>query len=490
MQNDMDKYHRLFEDSVVGMWWATFEDGVVLEANPAMRRLFGVDSFEGIRARDFYVRSEDRERVKEQLRRTGVVRDLEILYKRKDGSQFWGSHSAWLYADQGIIEGIMIDVSHRRWAEDALRRSEAKYKTLFNCANDAIFIIRNGEVIDCNLQTLKMFGCRLEEILAAQSPIRFSPPLQPNGKNTKAKFFEKIEKALSGEPQSFEWKHYRHDGAPFDAEVSLNRIELDGEALIQAIVRDITERKQAEESIRKANEDLRHRSAELEVLNKELEAFSYSVSHDLRAPLRAIDGFSQAILEDYHDQVDEEGQDFLRRIQAASRHMARLIDDILLLSRISRAELRHGAVKLSALASAVAAELQKASGKQQVDFIAAPGIEVKGDPNLLRIVMENLLNNAYKFMGNKSGTIEFGMIVQDEKPVYFVRDTGVGFDMAYANKLFAPFQRLHREDEFEGIGIGLATVQRVIHRHGGHIWAEGEVGKGATFYFTLRMEME
>jgi light-regulated signal transduction histidine kinase (bacteriophytochrome) len=228
----------------------------------------------------------------------------------------------------------------------------------------------------------------------------------------------------------------------------------------------------------------------LEVLNKELEAFSYSVSHDLRAPLRAIDGFSQAILEDYHDQVDEEGQDFLRRIQAASRHMARLIDDILLLSRISRAELRHGAVKLSALASAVAAELQKASGKQQVDFIAAPGIEVKGDPNLLRIVMENLLNNAYKFMGNKSGTIEFGMIVQDEKPVYFVRDTGVGFDMAYANKLFAPFQRLHREDEFEGIGIGLATVQRVIHRHGGHIWAEGEVGKGATFYFTLRMEME
>ncbi|OPX96429.1 MAG: Phytochrome-like protein cph1 [Syntrophorhabdus sp. PtaB.Bin006] len=485
MHNDINRYHRLFEDSVVGMWWATFEDGVILEANPAMHRLFGVESFEGTRAIDFYARSKDRERVKEQLLQVGAVHDLEILYRKKDGTEFWGSHSAWLYPEQGIIEGIMIDVSHRRWTEEALRRSEAKYKTLFNCANDAIYIIRDSEIIDCNPQTLKVFGCSLKEILAAQSPIRFSPPLQPNGKDTRVKFFEKIGKTLSGESQFFEWKHYRHDGTPFDAEVSLNRIELDGEVLVQAIVRDITERKQAEERIRKANEDLRRRSAELEALNKELEAFSYSVSHDLRAPLRAIDGFSQALLEDYHDKVDEEGQDFLRRVRAASQHMARLIDDILVLSRISRAELRYGTVELSAMASAVAEELQKAGGKEQIDFVAVPGIVAKGDPNLLRIVMENLLNNAYKFMGSKKGTIEFGMVVEDEKPVYFVRDTGVGFDMAYANKLFTPFQRLHREDEFEGIGIGLATVQRIIHRHGGHIWAEGEVGKGATFYFTL-----
>jgi PAS domain S-box-containing protein len=485
MENDTNKYHRLFEDSVVGMWWATFEDGVVIEVNPAMLRLFGVDSFEGTRAADFYVRSDDRERIKEQLLRNGAVHDVEILFKRKDGSEFWGSHSAWFYPDQGVIEGIMIDVSHRRWAEDALRRSEAKYKTLFNCANDAIYIIRDSEIIDCNPQTLKMFGCTQEEILAAQSPIRFSPPLQPNGKDTRVKFFEKIGKTLAGEPQFFEWKHYRYDGTPFDAEVSLNRIELDGEILVQAIVRDITERKQAEEKIRKANEDLRRRSAELEVLNKELEAFSYSVSHDLRAPLRAIDGFSQALLEDYYDHVDEQGQDFLRRVRAASQHMARLIDDILVLSRISRAELRYGTVDLSALVTTVAAELQKTSAKEQIDFIAAPGVTVKGDPNLLRIVVENLLSNAYKFMGNKSGTIEFGTVMQDGRPVCFVRDTGVGFDMAYMNKLFTPFQRLHRDDEFEGIGIGLATVQRIIHRHGGHIWAEGEVGKGATFYFTL-----
>jgi light-regulated signal transduction histidine kinase (bacteriophytochrome) len=223
----------------------------------------------------------------------------------------------------------------------------------------------------------------------------------------------------------------------------------------------------------------------LEAVNKELEAFSYSVSHDLRAPLRAIDGFSQALLEDYHDLLDEQGQDFLTRVRVASQRMASLIDDILKLSRISRTEMRYTTVNLSAIASAIATELQDMDIERKVEFIIQPNIIVKGDANLFGIVMENLLNNAYKFTGNKSGKIEFGKTTHEGNPVFFVRDNGVGFDMAYANKLFVPFQRLHRDDEFEGIGIGLATVQRIIHRHGGHIRAEGEVDKGATFYFTI-----
>lgn len=485
MRNYNEKYHNLFENSVVGIFRASFDEGIMLEENQAMRNLFGLDSFEGTRSTDYYVRPEEREDMKEILRQKGSVNNLEILYKRKDGSEFWGSHSARLYDEQDIIEGIIIDISSRKWAEEALRKSEAKYRTLFDSANDAIFIWKNGKIIDCNARTLKMFGCTMDEMMTGEPSLIFLPPLQPDGKDSKESALEKINAAAAGEHQFFEWKHCRKDGTLFDAEVSLNRIELNGKVLVQSILRDATERKQAEERIRKANEDLIRRSAELEAVNKELEAFSYSVSHDLRAPLRAIDGFSQALLEDYHDQLDEQGQDFLMRVRAASQRMASLIDDILNLSRISRTELRYMTVDLSAVVSTIATELQNTGNGHKVDFIIQPDITVKGDPNLLRIVMENLLNNAYKFTANKSGRIEFGAATHEGNRELFVRDNGVGFDMAYANKLFVPFQRLHRDDEFEGIGIGLATVQRIIHRHGGHIRAEGEVDKGASFYFTI-----
>jgi PAS domain S-box-containing protein len=485
MRDHNEKYHNLFENSVVGIFRASFDEGIMLEENQAMRNLFGQDSFEGTRSADYYVRPEDREEMKKILLQKGSVHNLEILYKRKDGSEFWGSHSARLYAEQDIIEGIIIDISSRKWAEEALRKSEAKYRMLFDSANDAIFIWKNGKIIDCNACTLKMFDCTMDEMINGESSLIFLPPLQPDGRDSKEKALEKLNAAAAGETQFFEWKHCRKDGTLFNAEVSLNRIELGGEVLIQAILRDITERKQSEGRIRKANEDLMRRSFELEAVNKELEAFSYSVSHDLRAPLRAIDGFSQALLEDYHDQLDEQGQDFLMRVRAASQRMAILIDDILKLSRISRTDLRYSAVDLSALASAIATELHNTDSGRKVDFIIQPDIVVKGDINLLRIVMENLLNNAYKFTENKNGKIEFGTTNHEGNHELFVRDNGVGFDMAYANKLFVPFQRLHRDDEFEGIGIGLATVQRIIHRHGGHIRAEGEVDKGASFYFTI-----
>ncbi len=231
-------------------------------------------------------------------------------------------------------------------------------------------------------------------------------------------------------------------------------------------------------------------SQDLEDANRELEAFSYSVSHDLRAPLRSIDGFSQILLEDYAEELDEEGKHYLARVRAASQRMGRLIDDLLGLSRVTRSALNRRRVDLSALAEEVAGELREANPERSVAFSAQKGLEVWGDTRLLRVALENLIGNAWKFTSKKSeAKIEFGLDEglsrRGRVPVYYVRDNGAGFEMSYADKLFGAFQRLHGASEFEGTGIGLATAQRVVRRHGGRIWAEGEVGRGATFYFTL-----
>ncbi len=236
----------------------------------------------------------------------------------------------------------------------------------------------------------------------------------------------------------------------------------------------------------RVEEALKQRTLELEASNKELESFSYTVSHDLRAPLRTLDGFSQAVLEDYSDKLDEEGKKWLQGIRGASQRMAQLIDDILGLSRVVRAELHMQNISLSEIARSVAAELQAAQPERRVEFRIADGLEAHGDPNLLRVALTNLLGNAFKFTARcPQAVIEFSSIERDGLLYYFVRDNGAGFDMAYADKLFRAFQRLHAASEFPGTGIGLATVQRIIQRHGGSIRAEGKPGQGAAFYFSL-----
>ena len=258
------------------------------------------------------------------------------------------------------------------------------------------------------------------------------------------------------------------------------------EARIYAVARDVTGAKQDEARMLVLTQELARRNAQLAALNHELEAFSYSVSHDLRAPLRSIDGFSQVLLEDYADRLDAEGKDALQRVRRAATSMAELIDALLALSRLSRVELQTEPVDASALALTIADGLRQAAPERQVDFVIAPNLTVDADPTLLQALLENLLNNAWKYSGPRDvARIEFGSVDRDGETVYFVRDNGVGFDMAYVDKLFGAFQRLHHQSEFVGTGVGLATVQRIAHRHGGRVWAEGAVDQGATFYVAL-----
>jgi signal transduction histidine kinase len=240
------------------------------------------------------------------------------------------------------------------------------------------------------------------------------------------------------------------------------------------------------ENLQHYAENLAEQTTHLIAANRELDAFSYSVSHDLRAPLRAVDGFSQALLDDYNDALDDAGRDFLHRLRAESQRMGQLIDDLIGLSRLSRTDLQMAEIDLSAMVCHIAAELQETDLARNVEFAIQDGVHAYGDERLLHLALQNLLGNAWKFTARQPrARIEFGCIDRGQPVEFYVRDNGAGFDMAYANKLFGPFQRLHAMEEFAGTGIGLATVQRIVHRHGGSVRAEGAVGEGATFYFRL-----
>ncbi|MFZ3137688.1 MAG: PAS domain S-box protein [Thermodesulfovibrionales bacterium] len=382
---------------------------------------------------------------------------------------------------EDINRRLEDEIIERKQIEKSLKEAEARYRNLFEQSPDGIVLMDPATTLptEFNETAHRQLGYSRDEFI--QMRVSDYEAIE-KPEDTKAR----IENILREGRDDFDTRHRTKNGEIKNILVTVQMLDLYGKPVFHCIYRDITELKQAEEEISELNAMLQRRALELEAINKELEAFSYSVSHDLRAPLRSIDGFSQALLEDYFEKLDGEGRDYLQRIRRASQHMGQLIDDLLNLSRVARNEMHQDLVDLSELVRTIASDLQTARGDRIVKFIIEEGVMVKGDARLLTILLENLIGNAWKFTGKTSDSIiQFGVIQYEGKQAYFIRDNGAGFDMTYANKLFGAFQRLHTQAEFPGTGIGLAIVYRIVQRHGGKVWAEGEAGKGATFYFTL-----
>lgn len=363
------------------------------------------------------------------------------------------------------------------------------FERILEFVPDAMVVINSkGRIVFVNSQTEKLFGYKRETLLGHTIqkliPERFTTSHAQHIKHYLSK------PAVRPMGIGLELLGRCKNGREIAVEISLSPLETEEGVFGMSAIRDVTLRKQHENAIKKLNQDLEQRvierTAELTASNKELEAFCYSVSHDLRSPLRGITGFSQALIEDFSDVLEGQGLNYLERIRNAGNMMGELIDELLVLSRVTRREMRIEQVDLSLLAKDLVSEFKQREPDRKVTCLIADHLIVSGDLRLLQNVLQNLLSNAWKFTAQQAeATIEFGMKHQNGHSEYYIRDNGAGFDMAYADKLFGPFQRLHRKSEFTGNGIGLATVQRILHRHGGEIWAEGLVNKGATFYFRL-----
>ncbi len=396
-----------------------------------------------------------------------------------------------------VYQSIGEDITERKRAEEELMKSERRFRSILDNSLDAVYKL--------NLETSTYdFASPSCEQVMGYTPDEFISwgvkgtisLMHPGDIERLAEHFDKltansatIEENISPVIE-YRFKHKKLGYRWMSDTRTVIFDDANNPTAIIGSVRDVTERKQIEDEIRLLNAELEQRvierTAQLETTNRELEAFAYSVSHDLRAPLRSIDGFSQALLEDYTRDLDAEGQDYLQRVRKASQRMGQLIDDLLKLSRLTRGEMRREIVDLSALAQTITSDLQNTQPEHRTECLITPDLSATGDAHLLRVVLENLLGNAWKFTSKRTqARIEFGVTELEGESAYFVRDNGAGFDMAYADKLFDAFQRLHRMTEFPGTGIGLATVQRIIHRHGGRVWAEGAVEQGATFYFVL-----
>ncbi|HEY8932355.1 MAG TPA: PAS domain S-box protein [Rariglobus sp.] len=542
LSNSEARYRALYRDNPV-MLFTLDSMGTVLAVNPSGISQLGysLDELEGQSVLKVF-HPDDQEDVARQfqtcLRHPGQVQHWQFRKIRKDGVMLWVDELAQPVRDlNGEVNVLVVcqDITERKRAEEeirvlnttleqrvqdrtrALAESEKRFHTIYDTAPVSIWQEDWSEVIadlaalraggvtdfdayfrqhpefvgraleavkirDVNQWTVDMFAARTKAQLLASLGTVFATP------DTLPGFVGELVALAEGK------QTYR-------TEMSLNTVAGDtircflamafpppgtgsGDVLVSVL--DITERKRSEQSVRDLNEQLAARALALELANKELESFSYSVSHDLRGPLRTLDGFSRALLEDYAERLDDEGKDYLLRIRKASQRMGHLIDDMLHLAQVSRSELHREPVNLSALARTVAEGLRAAEPERKIEFVIQPDLTVGGDPRLLQIVMENLFGNACKFSRDRDlARIEFGRTVRDGAAAYYVRDNGVGFDMAYVHKLFGAFHRLHTSAEFPGTGIGLATVQRIVHRHGGVVAAESRPGEGSVFYFTL-----
>ena len=363
--------------------------------------------------------------------------------------------------------------------------TEPTFQAMLDAAPDAMVGVReDGVIVMANIQTEAVFGYAHPELLGRSVELLVPESARGVHPSHRDAYFREprtrpmgIGLALTGR---------RADGTEFPAEISLSSIETEDGTVAIAAIRDVTDRRRAEVETREARAEADRAAAALRVTNRELESFSYAVAHDLRAPLRAIDGFSLALVEDLAERLDDGTRRHLERIRTNVHAMSDMIDGLLGLSRLTRSPLELTDVDLSAIAQEAGATLREVEPDRQVEFVVEPGISARADIQLMRLLMGNLLANAWKFTApHDRARIEFGAHVREGRRIFFIRDDGVGFDDRYVNKLFIPFQRLHRAEDFPGSGIGLATVDRIVRRHGGEIWAESALGEGASFLFTL-----